>query len=147
MAGHAFGQERRSVHDPGEETVGALEGGVPEFGAVPHGLGVPAEHVAVEGDRRVVVARPELEPAGRVGLAELSEAGVSVGLPAADGGAAGVGDHEHRALVADGHWMDDHLSAKGPRLLHQEREVGVVGVHRAGIVQVVPVPIALVGAT
>ena len=55
-----------------------------------------------------------------------------------------------RALleIAPQIWLDvdDHLPAEGRRLLHQEREVGVIGVHRAGVVQVVPVPIAFVSA-
>ena len=58
---------------------------------------VPPEHVAVERDRRVVVAGVQLEPRRRAGLGDDAEARALAGCQMPIAGPARVGHHGHRA--------------------------------------------------
>src|SRR5215203_5614891 len=72
--GRTLGLERGCVHDPGLHRLALAQRRVAELLRVARGVWVPAEDVAVEADALVVVARLELEPGGRAGLATHLEA-------------------------------------------------------------------------
>jgi hypothetical protein len=92
VSAYPIGKETRSVHDPGQRFLAVPQRGVAEGRSVAHDMGVPAEHLAVEGDGALVVAGVQLEPARRAGLVDDPEALVAAGLPDADCGATRVAD-------------------------------------------------------
>ena len=105
------GRLSRVIHDPGERSFTLAEGRVPEVVGVAHHVGVPAEHLAVEGDRLVVRARVQLEPRRGAGLAGQLEPLLSVRLPGADDRAARILDHRRAAVLRDLHRAHLHRAA------------------------------------